>query len=561
MIENLNVVEQVFDIINTAIEASWELLEITKNRADNEFQSISNMLSEMIEKTIPLTCELGKEAPGLKTDIALQSCVASLKRIRGMYEDRFSKALMKIEFELIPILEEARINLYYWGVVAGDEDKEKQYYESDMHHLSGNRYTEEAIKSGEFKYDLSIFVLAYNKSNYTKMCLASLFENLPQNLTYELILVNNGSSDDTESIFNNINPHKQIDIEINGAGMNMISRIFEGRYLLSISNDVLVQERSIENLYECISSADDIGVAVPATPNVSNFQAPKDAIYDDLEGLRKYANEKNNAEKDWEQRSRLVDPISIVDAKVFHVLNWGHYYTSDNWLSFPDDRMSLILRRNNYKMMLVNNAFCHHFGSITIKDDQSTNSSQAYKEGRKVFWEKFGIDPWEKCCYSYALNYMMKYDRLDSVNILDIEAGLGGNALRFKYEFQQKNPACQVNIVCTESRDVYMKDLQKIADERYVCKKLSELPFCNNGYDYVIFEVPMKQGEDFNIAANTLMGYLHEKGTLIMQIYENVLETIKKNHNLENVNFVCDENKNFFWIMINKSKIRSVLCE
>jgi len=67
------------------------------------------------------------------------------------------------------------------------------------------------------------------------MCLENLLKDLqqlPEEITYELILINHGSTDGTKEFFEQVGPHKQMDIEVNGGGMEALRRIMEGKYFL-----------------------------------------------------------------------------------------------------------------------------------------------------------------------------------------------------------------------------------------------------------------------------------------------------------------------------------------
>lgn len=105
------------------------------------------------------------------------------------------------------------------------------------------------------------------------MCVESLLKHLPQDISYELILVNHGSSDGTKEYLESIHPDKQLVIKVNGGGLNAIVRIVEGKYTLIISNDVIIADHAIDNLYPCMESDESIAWAVSTTPNICNVQS------------------------------------------------------------------------------------------------------------------------------------------------------------------------------------------------------------------------------------------------------------------------------------------------
>jgi GT2 family glycosyltransferase len=141
----------------------------------------------------------------------------------------------------------------------------EKYYREEMHSLGSNQYINNAVLTGEYRYDLSIAVIAFNKLEYTKQCVESILKYVPKDLHYELILINHGSTDGTKEYFESISPTKQLDIFINGGGLAAYTYICEGKYFMLVSNDVIVTENAIANMIKCMESDEKIAWVVPAT--------------------------------------------------------------------------------------------------------------------------------------------------------------------------------------------------------------------------------------------------------------------------------------------------------
>lgn len=137
---------------------------------------------------------------------------------------------------------------------------------------------------------------------------------------------------------------------------------------------MLVTENAISNMIKCMDSDENIAWIVPSTPNVSNYQTIN-ANYTNMDEMYKFASVNNFSNSyRWEQRQRLCDPISLCRSKIFFSTNgicFTGYLYSPTFLAFPDDKVSLLLRRNGYKMILAKDAYCYHFGSITVNDDMA----------------------------------------------------------------------------------------------------------------------------------------------------------------------------------------------
>ena len=264
-----------------------------------------------------------------------KSCIDSLNNIYLHFKTDKGLCLKKIEFELLALLQQLYLQTYFFGYLSKHEEKLYDYYTKDIFELCTNYYIEDSINRGKYKYDVSIVVLAYNKLEYTKQCVESLLKNLPQNVTYEIIFINHGSSDGTKEYFESKKPDKQIDISVNGGGLGCIYRIVEGEFTIMISNDVIVGHNSLENLIKCIKSDDKIAWAVPSTPNISNLQS----IYSNYSNIDEFNEftKKNNISDcfRWEQRVRLCDPISILRNNIFtsstSIFLNGNFHSFDNF--------------------------------------------------------------------------------------------------------------------------------------------------------------------------------------------------------------------------------------
>lgn len=519
MIKDQRLAEQLLEMMNTALEACEQLTEFLKEDRREEFEQVGAGLYEMLQSIQGLSVTLQKEENGLKLPEATKSVMISLIRILHYVKTDLKKALSKIEFELIPLIEEMRINFFYWGKVYPDAERMKKYYEKDIYWLATNKYTKKAEETGTYKYDLSIFVMAYNKVGYTKICLENLYKNLPKDIKYEIIFLNHGSDDGTKELFEAYHPDKQLDIAVNGGGLFAVYRIIEGKYVLMISNDVVVTKNAIDNLYQCINSDEKTAWVVPTTPNVSNLQMIP-LQYSNFSEMASCA-EKNNIldHYRWEQRSRLCNPIDMTRASFFEKTKSWWIYHSKNWMSFPDDRQSLLCRRYGYKMYLAKDSYCHHFGSVTLGTDAATNSALAFQKGREDFIRAFGIDPWDvSCCYSPELIVKLKYQKEGLVRILGLECGLGSNPLKIKEELKEIMHNESVQIVNVVSDKRYCQDLQGVSDEVYLVASHGEIKKTEYTFDYIVNETYLDQKEELLKELELCKAILKESGIVILCI-------------------------------------------
>lgn len=102
---------------------------------------------------------------------------------------------------------------------------------------------------------VSIVTLLYNKANLTRNFLKSLIENV--SIPFELILLNNASSDDTESLVKEISGATIFSSNINLQfikGNNIATQVVNSDYILFLNNDIEIQKNTVESMLKTIET-------------------------------------------------------------------------------------------------------------------------------------------------------------------------------------------------------------------------------------------------------------------------------------------------------------------
>jgi len=493
--ENAPDVQQILELIETVLDAIEQMHLACADVNDELFDSLSTDVMSACQSLMYYTQNFSKVE---SLFLASESITYSLERIILSYKSDKSKCSHKIEFELYPLTQTFYMDFYFFEIASLDEELLKKYKEHDRFMLGGNTYIDKAEETGDYKYELSIYVIGYNKLEYTMLCVKSLLEHIPNDLNYELILVNHGSSDGTKEFFEEIAPDKQLDILRNGGGVGCVSRIMEGKYCLAISNDVLITERAIENLLACVKSDNDIAYAVPATSAVSNLQTIPEK-FDGIDEMYIFAS-KNNIQNPlkWEQRNRLVDPIVMFPAKYYISSNGiltPTYKLPGNLYLFPDDLTSHLSRKLGKKLILAKDAYCFHFGSITLGDVSTT---EFLNNGRKTYFNEFGYDPWGKgSCYDLDFFKSLNLQQHHNAKILGVSPGLGANPLKIKTALRELG-SNDVKLFIISEEERFRVDYETYTDPCYVditeVSKFSSA-FKDEMFDYIIVETDIEPSE------------------------------------------------------------------
>lgn len=503
---NQDVINHLLECTDTCKEVSHELYSLLSRGSIKDFNKVGSEFVIFLKK-IQQTSDTYYDREGtVKLGNAVESVLYSLRNIIDYSKINIPLALNKIEFELIPFTKTMYAEFYFWSSVYPYREKWEDYYKNIMPDLYFNTYIEKSITTGEYKYDLSILIIGYNKLEYTQTCVRSVMMNLPEDVSCELILFNHGSNDGTKDFYESIRPTKQIDVKINGSLNYVYTRIIEGKYILFISNDTIITPYSIDNMLRILKENDDVGRVVPSTPNVSNLQTIS-SEFDDINQLMDWS-KKNNAYDIYrhEVRTRLCDPISMMKSKDYlsksGINMVGRYYTSLDFesFSFPDDEISMLFRRSSLKNILAKDAYCYHFGSVTINGiskEKKIDSDKMYLNGRKEFMRAFGIDPWGTgFCYDYNLfnSFDCKFD--NHIEILGINCGMGSNSLKIKELYKENNHNLDVYLNNCVSEEVLIGELKAYSDEVHLISTIEEISVRQNKqYNYIVFEDPFANFE------------------------------------------------------------------
>jgi len=222
--------------------------------------------------------------------------------------------------------------------------------------------------------DISIAVGGYNQLEYTRQCVESILHYTEG--PYELLLMDNGSTDGTfeyfervKSFHHNTRVIRNFQNRIVEANSIYTLSLARGKYIVAVANDTMVHDGWLKNLVTQIETAPDIGMVGPCSNNVSGPQAMK-AEYDTLETYHTFA-------ADWSKEhrgenfpvDRMVGMLKITKKSIFDRIGGAdpNLPTNgrDGGYGFSDDDFSLRFRLAGYKLLVANDVFIHHFGSVT----------------------------------------------------------------------------------------------------------------------------------------------------------------------------------------------------
>lgn len=373
-------------------------------------------------------------------------------------------------YEVRPLFLDLRYQLDLEYHILRHPEREEAYLEDTIAAFEAAR---QRPRHTDFKYRVSIIVPAYNKVEFSRCAIESLFRYTDFSRgDIELITINDGSSDETEAYFNSLPHEKKINLKYNvynHLGWGIARHIAEGEYVVYFSNDAVATEHWLENLLAVHAAEKDVFWVVPTCNEncISNAQGiPVDYknTFEDMESMQAFA-ARNNVSNPllWEERALLMPFVSVVP-NLFDVpeIRADYRYVM---CDFEDDDFSVMLRRSGFRQILARDTFVHHFGGMTLNEVRSKQGNyKSLVSMRPVFRAKWNVDPWESRGHLDFMDAFIKeFHGADTpVRILAVESLFGEGVLSIRNHFRKLRRPVVIDAVVSDKR--YLLDIKHMAD-------------------------------------------------------------------------------------------------
>lgn len=456
--KNREVLDQILALTDTACQASLELLELYTSGEERSALALLSDLHGVVRAVSTAQEPLLPQLEHAYTSEMLENIEDTLEEIdRSIQGDDPERAAMKMEFQLFPFLRQLKEAFYFWGTVYPNRSEMVRYYREEFAAHYQNFYVD-----GEHppRYRASVVVVAYNHLDMTKQCVESVLKCTDfEKLNAQLILVDHGSSDGVLDYFEGLGVGKVIHYKANMRGTMFcaLPQICDSEYYVHVANDTVVTKDWLEILLNCADSDSKIAAVVPATCNLSNYQA-MNVPASDCDTLVKLAEQHNRSDpRLWNDRARVLPAIGLFRASALNQIGFWDpmFYTFD----FMDDDFSLRARRAGYRQILCEDVMCYHRGSATVKDVQAAEDTLG--EGRRLFLQKHGVDAWGNgFCYDfYAIHqYQFAFFPDRAAKILGIDCGFGDTTMQIRNLLRREDRESSIYHVTTDGR--YLPDLE-----------------------------------------------------------------------------------------------------
>ena len=349
----------------------------------------------------------------------------------------------------------------------------------------------------------SIIILTYNNLDKTKDCIESIRKYTDKD-SYEIIVVDNNSTDDTKLFLEEQDDIKVIFNEVNMGfpkGCNIgIANSEETYDILLLNNDTIVTKNWLSNLKKCLYSDKKIGAVGAVSNNGANLQGV-DFTYNDFDEMQNLALKNNISDvRKWEEKVCLIGYCLLIKREVMDKLKGLDEGYTPGYIE--DNDLSLNIIKLGYKLMLCHDSFIHHYLGTSFRKDEDKFNKIILKN-RDYFEKK-----WNFNVFAFDNTKNSSIFLADSPNeVLDYNCGIGTSLLRIKYLF----PTAKIIGV---EKDNFKRETAKHFGT--IVKDLEEL---NQKFDTIFIGNALESEEKPLYFIHNLKKYLKENGVIIGEIY------------------------------------------
>lgn len=254
--------------------------------------------------------------------------------------------------------------------------------------------------------DFSFIIINYRSLDYTRLCLNSLFKQLPNDKSWEIILLDNNSSDGSTEVLEQEFGGRLIFIKNNSnrgfAGANnQGAKEAHGKYLFFLNSDTEIKNNILPDLKAILENNSDIGILAPKVLNPQGVwqfgacgrqQTLKNLFLQNTKANWLSQKKENLWISDWVSGAAL-----IIRRDVFEKIKaWDEKF----FLYLEDTDLCLRTRQAGYLVAICPHASLIHYGG------QSPASSRArrqhYYYSQNYFFKKH---------YSLIASLIMRFIR------------------------------------------------------------------------------------------------------------------------------------------------------
>lgn len=232
--------------------------------------------------------------------------------------------------------------------------------------------------------DLSIIIVNWNTRDYLRSCLASIYAHPPLGYSFEVIVVDNASSDGSVDMVRQEFPQVRLIVNEYNYGFakatNQGYRISQGRYIMTLNPDARVLQGTLEGIVEFLETHADAGAVVPcivdrygcggvrARKALPRFNPP----FFLTRALRTLGLNLSKELRD----SKPFEAVLVCDTAITcrrEALDLAHFFREVSFMFGEELPLSLEIRQRGYKLYAFPSVSVEHIGGGSRRQDPTVN--------------------------------------------------------------------------------------------------------------------------------------------------------------------------------------------
>ncbi len=238
---------------------------------------------------------------------------------------------------------------------------------------------------------ISIVLLTFSDLELTQQCLRTIRKQASE--PYELIVINNGSTDETVAY---LQGQDDIQLVLNSENQgiarsyNQGTGLASGRYILFMSYYSLLTENCLSNMLRCLQFHDTAAMVGPVSNDVSGHQRIPISYRDisEMDNFARANREKNLGET--KQVFRLLSHCLLVKKEVLEEL--GGFDERFSPETYEDDDLCLRAINKGYSLHIARDAFVHYINPLALPTADPASYFKLLAENRQEAIDKWGFD-------------------------------------------------------------------------------------------------------------------------------------------------------------------------
>lgn len=245
---------------------------------------------------------------------------------------------------------------------------------------------------------VSIIIPCFNALKYTKQCIKSVLKHSTYN--YELILINNGSSDGTKQYFKKLKLKQKDSLEkitviqlqknIGVAGaLNLGISKSVGKYICYLNNDVIVTKQWLEGLVRACKENTKNAIVGTLFNAFENKQFIKEVEKDKKE-IDRVAETIYLLNKDKVKKAKTIHGLCMLIKK--SIFSKVGFFNEKFYPCFGEDiEFCKRVKKEGYNLVDALDVFIFHYWNKSVRSEEFNKQNKSIEKVMQNHYKKFAI--------------------------------------------------------------------------------------------------------------------------------------------------------------------------